>query len=88
MGLAKYSAVDEKWQTFPWIQNDKKSNNVNDYSWTVKLLLQKFSDPHRDFLSLYHLPTSMYMGFPWNYNVHFFPLIDVTFFNKTYYYIF
>jgi len=75
MGHAKYLPFDAKWQTFPWGQNGEISKNAKDYSWKVREMLEKLSDPHRNFRSN-HFPALMYSGSPWDANVYFFPLLD------------
>jgi len=74
-GHAKYFPFDAKWQTFPWGQNGEISENAKDYSSKVREMLEKLSDPHRDFRSN-HFPALVYSGSPWDANVYFFPLLD------------
>jgi hypothetical protein len=77
-GLAKYSPCDAKFETFLWTNNGIKPDLANDFSWTVKNLLDKISNPKNRYSSIFHqhLPTSMFSGSPLNFHVHFFPLLD------------
>lgn len=79
MGVAKYYFSDAKWHTVPLVQDSMKQNVAKEFARMVKFFLGKTSHPNRDSIDD-HLPTSIYSGFPSNYHLHFFPLLDVILF--------